>query len=183
MNPPYAVDARSQTLLSTSRCDAMEKSKRYCARHEGTTLSGIYSSNKNIHPVWSKVTKTPYETRAKLCQGYGRDKMSRSTISKDSPYDWKNPEDVKMPTNRMDARTASVTKTDVRADPRVVAMNVLPGGLSINKQVTTKKPHAAHRTFKHENRTLIDQIVTDRSHRKPIQWGPIDVSTAYVAPA
>ena len=183
MNPPYAVGADTQSLLSTDRCDAMEKSRRYCQRHVGTAMSSIYSSKKNIHPVWGKITQTPYETRAKLMQGYGGGKMTRSTISKDSPYDWINPESVKMPANRMDSRTASVTKVDVRADPRVVAMNVLPGGLSINKQITSKKPHTKHRTFKHENRTLLDQIVTDRSQRQVIKWGPIDVTTAFHAEA
>lgn len=173
------MSARSQKLLDTSRCDAMERSRRYCDTHEGTTLSAIYSDTKKIHPVWAKVTKTPFETRAKLCQGYGRANMKRSVVSKDSPYDFFNPEKVKQPSNRMDDRTASVTKVDVRADPRVAAMNVLPGGLSINNMVSTKKPHAAHRTFKHENRTLLDQIITDRSHREPIQWGPIDIVNVF----
>ena len=168
--------AKTQMSLDSSRCDAMEKSRRYCNKHEGTTLSNIYSDTKLIHPVWSKVTKTPYETRAKLCQGYGRTGMKRSFISKDSPYNFFNPETVKQPSNRMDDRTASVTKTDVRADPRVVAMHVLPGGLAINSQIQTKKPHIKHRTFKHDGRTLLDPEPTDRSTREPIQWGPVPVS-------
>ena len=154
----------------------MERSRRYCNHHVGTTLSGIYSDTTLIHPVWSKVTSTPFDTRAKLCQGYGREGLKRSYISKDAPYDFFNPETVKQPSNRMDDRTASVTKTDVQADPRVVAMHVLPGGLSMNDTLATKKPHIKHRSFKHDKRTLMDPILTNRSQREVIQWGPVETS-------
>jgi len=170
------IGARAQMDLPTSRCDAMELSRRYCQRHDGTTLSNIYSDTKVIHPVWPKVTKTPYATRAHLVQGYGREKIMRSYISKDAPHGFFDPEKVVQPANRMDKRTASVTQPDVGADPRVTAMNVLPGGISINNQVTLKKPHAKHRTYKFENRTLMDQILTDRSHREPIKWPPMEKS-------
>ena len=166
-----------QLTLPTSRCDAVELSRRYCNKHEGTTLSGIYSDTKKIHPVWAKVTKTPFETRAKLVQGYGRE-LKRSYVSKDAPYNFFNPENVKQPRNRMDDRTASVTKPDTRADPRIVAKHTLPGGLSIDKQLATKKPHTAHRTYKYENRTLMDQLITDRSNREPINWPAMSESVA-----
>lgn len=176
------IGARAQQQIPTDRCDAMERSRRYCQKHEGTTLSNIYSDTKLIHPVWAKVTKTPYATRAGLVQGYGRDKIMRSYISKDAPYGFFNPETVVQPANRMDKRTASVTKPDVGADPRVTAMNVLPGGLTINQQITLKKPHAKHRTYKFENRTLMDQVLTDRSNREPIQWPAMEKSTFAPSP-
>ena len=37
---------------------------------------------------------------------------------------------------------------------------MLPGGLSIDKQVKSMRPHAKHRTFKSENRTMIDVACT-----------------------
>ena len=57
--------------------------------------------------MWAKVTKTPFETRADLVQGYGRgnaNEMKRSYISKDCPREFVNPENVRQPTNRMDER-------------------------------------------------------------------------------
>ncbi len=170
------IGARNQGSLPTERCDAMELSRRYCERHDGTTLSKIYSDTKLIHPIWPKVTKTPFDTRAKLLQGYGRSNIKRSYISMDAPATFLNPETVKQPSNRMDDRTASITKPENRADSRVAAMNVLPGGLSMNATISMKKPHAKHRTFKHDKLTLMDQVLTDRSLREPIQWGPVDTS-------
>ena len=56
---------------------------------------------------------------------------------------------------------------------RETAMHVLPGAMDIGRVLALKEPHARHRTYKHENRTLMDVIVKEKYERKPISWGPI----------
>ena len=164
-----------QTHLDTSRCDAMEKSRRYIERHQSTAIANIYTNDKKISPVWPKVTSTPFAMRAALSKGYGReinDPPKRSYISRDQPRGVLDPERVRQPSNRMDERTACVTSIP-KTNQRETAMHVLPGALTIGQVIEQKKDHTKHRTYKHENRTLLDVLVTERTKKEPIRWGPI----------
>jgi hypothetical protein len=164
-----------QTHLTTSRCDAMEKSRRYIDRHQSTAITNIYTDDKRIHPIWPKVTSTPFSTRAALSKGYGRevdDPPRRSYVSRDKPSSFFDPEKVRQPSNRMDEKTACVTRIP-KTNQRETAMHVLPGAMAIGHVLEHKKPHAKHRAYKHGKRTLIDVLVTERDNREPIQWGPI----------
>ena len=164
-----------QTQLVTARCDAMEKSRRYIDRHQATRVADIYTDEKKIQPIWPKVTSTPFQTRAELCKGYGRDVTDppkRSYISRDQPSNVLNPENIRQPSNRMDDRTACVTRIPIQ-DQRETAKYVLPGAQAISKVLDKKKPHDRHRAYKHENRTLMDVLVDKPGAREPIKWGPI----------
>ena len=164
-----------QTHLQTSRCDAMEKSRRYIERHQSTAIANIYTDDKKIQPIWPKVTSTPFATRAALSKGYGReinDPPKRSYVSRDQPTGVLDPEKVRQPANRMDEKTACVTRIP-KTNQRETAMHVLPGAMAIGQVLDQKKPHAKHRAYKHDNRTLLDVLVTERNNREPIPWGPI----------
>jgi len=163
-----------QMHADTSRCDAVELCRRYVQKHDTTTLSNLHSDEKKIAPLWAKVTETPFLRRAKLTQGYGRDwdkPIKRCTVSRDTMASILDPEKVKQPANRMDSRTACVTRVDPRANPREMAIHSLPGGLSLHAH-TSKVPRARHKGVKYENRTLLNVLVTDRDERKPIEWRP-----------
>ena len=78
-----------QTHLDTSRCDAMEKSRRYIERHQSTAIANIYTNDKKISPVWPKVTSTPFAMRAALSKGYGREiKPAKEKLHKSRPAPW-----------------------------------------------------------------------------------------------
>ena len=165
-----------QMQLPTARCDAMEKSRRYMDRHQSTKLADIYTDTKKIQPIWPKVTSTPFYARAELCKGYGRgvdNPPKRSYVSRDQPKGVLNPEFVRQPSNRMDDRTACVTRIPIQ-DQRETAKYVLPGGLAISRVLDKKKPHEGHRSFKHDNRTMMEVLVDKPgASREPIKWGPI----------
>ena len=86
-----------------------------------------------------------------------------------------NPEFIRQPTNRMDERTACVTRIPVQ--DKGEAKYVLPGAMAIGKVIDAKKPHQKHRGFKHDGRTMMDVLVTERKDRQPIKWGPIHKPT------
>lgn len=65
----YAVYDKNQHTLNSQRTDRSRKSeewvlpssrKEYIRNHDATKLAQLYSSDKNIAPVWTKVTKTPW---------------------------------------------------------------------------------------------------------------------------
>ena len=175
-NPAMPMgESMRQTQLATGRCDAMEKSRRYIDRHQATKVADIYTDTKKIQPVWPKITSTPFLTRAELCKGYGRDvdnPPKRSYISRDQPSLVLNPENIRQPSNRMDDRTACVTRIPIK-DQRETAKHVLPGAFAISKVLDKKAPHDAHRSYKHDNRTLMDVLVDKGASREPIRWGAI----------
>jgi len=61
-----------------------------------------------IAPLWTKVSQTPFYSRAVICGGFGK-KMSGTSISTDSPAEWINPHKVPKPPGLMDRNTASLT--------------------------------------------------------------------------
>jgi len=148
--------------------DAVEKAERYIAKHEATQMSRLHADSTKIAPLFAKVSKTPHEARANLCQGYGR-AIKNTYLSIDAPSHFLNPEKVVQPANRLDDRVASVTKIDKRKDP-LAASRVLPGGESMMDALSRKLPHNRHRSFMFEKMTIMDPIITARGEGPPIQW-------------
>ena len=159
---------------SGRKMDAVEVAQRYIGAHDRTIISNLHLDEKKIAPLWSKVSSTPFTAVAKMREGYGR-VLKKSYISADAPRDgsFVDPEKVRQPTNRLDERTACVTRVPHRQDP-MLPSQVLPAGESLHLTKTrTIVAHTRFRTFPHEKQTILDPILTQRSDEIPIQWGPI----------
>jgi hypothetical protein len=154
--------------------DAVEVAERYIGRHDRTTVCNLHLSETKIAPLWYKVSSTPFTATAKMREGYGR-QMKKTFISPDAPKDgtFLDPEKVRQPTNRMDTRTACVTRIPLHQDP-MLPSQVLPAGESMLLTKTrTLVSHTRFRTFPHDKRTFMDPLITERKDDQPIQWGPI----------
>lgn len=174
---------RSQELISDHprfrsetgrKLDAVEVAERYIAKHDRTTVCNLHLDDKKIAPLWYKVSSTPFSATAKMREGYGR-QMKKTFISSDAPRDgsFLDPEKVRQPTNRMDDRTACVTRIPAHQHP-LLPSQVLPAGESmLQTRMGTVVAHTRYRTFPHDKRTYIDPLLTERNNDKPIEWGPI----------
>lgn len=65
------------TTQRTGRSDKEEwvlptDRKEYIRTHDATKLAKLHTlKENNIPPLWTKITKTPFTDKAKLCTGYG----------------------------------------------------------------------------------------------------------------
>ena len=134
--------------------------------HPDTLQYSIFSDSKKISPTWLKVSKTPWDARQKLVQGYGR-RMIASSISDDAPTAFVNPE--RNPKAQVYKRKNQFEKIPNESS------YVLPGGRDLLKTSSMNVKHHRHRTFPHKNETVMDVIYTERTPRSfpAIQWKPL----------
>jgi hypothetical protein len=160
---------------SGRKMDAVEVADRYIAKHDATLICRLNTDEKKITPLWSKVSSTPFDAPANMKQGYGR-AIKSSFISVDAPRDsFLDPEVVKQPANRLDDRTACVTRVPLHQDP-LLPSQVLPMGASLHLTKSTMRlEHTRFRSFAHDKRTLMEPLITER-REEPIEWGPVRTS-------
>ena len=152
-------------MKETSKLDKSVDTYRrdHLNSHPDTLQYSIYSDARKISPTWLKVSKTPWNARQKLLQGYGR-RMVASSISEDAPTAFVNAE--RNPKAQTYKRKNIFEKTPSESS------YVLPGGRDLLKVSNGNFKHHRHRTFPHKNETVIDVLLTERTPRSypPIQW-------------
>ena len=146
----------------------------YIRSHPSTLMAALHSDERQLAPVWSKISVTPHDGRKVIIGGYGR-KMQKTSISIDAPEQFVNPDRVKMPANRLDKVTASITRIP---KPHVLDSTwVLPGGRSIHSTTTQKMNTGKHEGMCFGKQTLLKVLVDSaRGDSTPVSWAgdPLD---------
>lgn len=183
--PSPSQSPASSSRSSSSDFDMLPSSRaEYICNHPTTVIAKLHSDHNKIAPIWSKVSSTPYLSKALLCGGYGR-RIGRTAISTDAPSEWLHAEKVKLspnnPYNNTNNNTNNIAMyTSITKMIPTTSSDVLPGGQSMQIALTKKLPHSRFRTFGHGKQTYLDPLYTDRdgNSSSKIEWRDTPVSTA-----
>mmetsp|Transcript_27512 Transcript_27512/g.37816 ORF Transcript_27512/g.37816 Transcript_27512/m.37816 type:complete len:166 (+) Transcript_27512:809-1306(+) len=146
--------------------------KAYIVDHSKTRIAQLHENTTMIAPVWSKVSKTPWHEKAKLCGGYGV-RIQTSTVSNDAPGHFHSSTKV---SNNMEmstiSRSLSANPHSVRSNNKMEATLLLPGGASIFEATrvnSQRSDRAKFLSIPMENRVMMEPIYK-KSAREPIDW-------------
>ena len=127
-----------------------------------------------LKPVWTKVTKTPWQDRATLCGGYGM-RMKILHTSHDAPQEMKlqHTSNANNSFATKDRRVQSLASTKRIVVP-CESSYVLPGGKSILAATNASKSGTVqgalgYKTYLYNKQQIIDQVIVDRP-RSPLVW-------------
>ena len=151
-------------VMSTYREEfSLPTSRQHILNHPSTKFASLFTDEKKISPLWTKVSATPFEKRCQLIGGYGK-KLQKTSISLDAPAAFVNPDRVPIPSNKMDRVTASI----IRVPKTLDSSTVLPGGESIAIAKRNRVPSKI-RTLCFKKLALLDDIVPEQT-KEPIIW-------------
>lgn len=189
----HTFNSTARTERKTQRDEWVLPStrKEYIRNHDATKLAELHASDRNIAPVWTKITKTPWTDKAKLCTGYGI-AMERTKISADAPGYFLDPHQSRSSSSHHPQRESksdhhprfgktSFTRTFSKGNkgngPNESA-HVLPGGKSIleaNLRSQETFSRSNYRKFFHDKQAYIDHFVPPRTAPPPpIKWSQTD---------
>jgi len=141
-------------IMSTYREEfSLPTSRQHILDHPSTKFAALFTDEKKISPLWTKVSASPFEKRSQLIGGYGK-KLQKTSISIDAPTAFVNPDRVPIPSNKMDRLTASIIRTPKTLD----SSKVLPGGESIAIARRNAVPSKI-RKLCFQKMTLLDDVV------------------------
>ena len=151
-------------VMSTYREElSLPTSRQHILHHPSTKFTSLFTDEKKISPLWTKVSSTPFEKRSQLIGGYGR-KLQKTSVSIDAPVAFINPDRVPIPSNKMDRVTASI----IRIPKTLDSSKVLPSGESMAIARRNVVPSKI-RTLCFQKLTLLDDIVPEQI-KDPIIW-------------
>jgi len=145
----------------------------YISTHKAIEISKLHDHNHMLKPVWTKITKTPWQDRAALCGGYGM-RMQILNSSHDAPDQMKlhhtSNIDKQFATSDRKIRSLATTK-------RIVipceSAYVLPAGASILAATQVAKTGNSetmgYKTYLYNKQRIIDQIPNEPK-REELSW-------------
>ena len=132
---------RTNNQVETFRSSLMKENwqlpsarEKYISRNPKLIISKMHESDNFIAPLWTKISKTPWNDRAQLCGGYGV-RMENTNISLDAPECMKKTEsfiNFKKRSATLEIKSDASTLHSNSVNSNVPeATYVLPGGESM----------------------------------------------------
>jgi hypothetical protein len=136
----------------------------YISTHNATQIAKLHDHSNMLKPVWTKVTKTPWQGRATLCGGYGM-RMQIHHASHDAPAQIKLHHTSNMDKPLVYAPRGSLQS--LASTKRIVipceSAHVLPGGASIlaaTQAAATIAPEKkmGYKTYLYNKQQIFDEV-------------------------
>jgi len=184
-------DSKSKTLSSRSNDVVSQDTRSYMKenwgmpeerinnikKHKAIHVSKLHENETMLKPVWTKVSKTPWSDRQKLCQGYGR-RMKNAEPSNDVPASLKSSFVSSFGRTEFIKGTHPQGAGKQRTYILPESSYILPGGSSIVEAAHNAR--ATHEKYTHNvyyspaneancKRTYIDHVLIDEKLKK-IDW-------------